>query len=47
MGSGSVDLDDLLSDEAVNRPEVFYARLRDTDPVYWNRRWKRLDPDRL
>jgi cytochrome P450 len=39
MGSGSVDLDDLLSDEAVNHPRAFYARLRATDPVYWNQRW--------
>lgn len=39
MGHGCADLDDLLSDEAVNRPEKFYARLRDVDPVYWNQRW--------
>src|ERR1700733_11945840 len=39
MGQGSADLDNLLSDEAVNRPEVFYARLRAADPVYWNQRW--------
>jgi cytochrome P450 len=39
MGQVSADLDDLLSDEAVNRPETFYARMRATDPVYWNQRW--------
>jgi cytochrome P450 len=39
MGQGAADLDDLLSDEAVNRPDAFYARLRAVDPVYWNQRW--------
>jgi cytochrome P450 len=39
MGLGAADLDDLLSDEAVNHPEAFYARLRAVDPVYWNQRW--------
>lgn len=35
----SADLDDLLSEEAVNDPFRYYRRLRETDPVYWNRRW--------
>jgi cytochrome P450 len=39
MGQDAADLDDLLSDEAVNHPERFYARLRAVDPVYWNQRW--------
>jgi cytochrome P450 len=34
------DLDDLLSNEAVNRPFSYYARLREISPVYWNARWK-------
>lgn len=34
-----MDLDDLLSDEAVNRPEVFYRTLREQDPVHFNPRW--------
>jgi cytochrome P450 len=33
------DLDDLLSDEAVNRPYEFYGRLRESDPVHFNERW--------
>jgi cytochrome P450 len=33
------DLDDLLSDEAVNRPLRYLSRLREHDPVYWNERW--------
>ncbi len=33
-------LHDLLSDEAVNHPERFYARLRGISPVLWNPRWK-------
>lgn len=32
-------LDDLLSDEAINRPFDYYRRLRDTHPVLWNARW--------
>jgi cytochrome P450 len=32
-------LDDLLSEEAVNHPAAYYARLRAEDPVYWNPRW--------
>lgn len=42
MGSPArelAELDDLLSDEAINDPFAFYARLRTVDPVYWNRRW--------
>jgi cytochrome P450 len=39
MGQDGADLDDLLSDEAVDHPERFYARLRGVDPVYWNQRW--------
>jgi cytochrome P450 len=35
----SPSLDDLLSAEAVNEPRIYYKRLRDTDPVYWNARW--------
>ncbi len=35
----SIDLDDLLSDEAIDDPMRFYARLRETAPVYWNPRW--------
>jgi cytochrome P450 len=35
----SPDLDDLLSDEAINEPRTYYKRLRETDPVYWNARW--------
>jgi cytochrome P450 len=33
------DLDDLLSDEAINRPYDFYGRLRENDPVHFNQRW--------
>jgi cytochrome P450 len=33
------DLDDLLSEEAINRPFDFYRKLRDINPVYWNERW--------
>ena len=33
------DLSDLLSDEAINRPEVYYAKLRALNPVLWNPRW--------
>lgn len=33
------DLDDLLSDVAVNDPATYYASVRDVDPVYWNQRW--------
>jgi cytochrome P450 len=35
----AIDLDDLLCSEAIDDPFTFYARLRDTDPVYWNPRW--------
>jgi cytochrome P450 len=34
------DLNDLLGDEAINRPERYYARLRAIHPVLWNPRWK-------
>src|SRR5882762_11679962 len=37
--TASPDLGDLLSSEAVNEPRIYYKRLRDTDPVYWNARW--------
>ncbi|MGZ3264328.1 MAG: cytochrome P450 [Croceibacterium sp.] len=33
------DLDDLLSDEAINSPATYYRKLRERDPVYWNQRW--------
>jgi cytochrome P450 len=33
------DLDDLLSFEAINDPQTYYARLRDVSPVLWNDRW--------
>lgn len=33
------DLNDLLSDEAVNDPISYYAKLRAVSPVYWNPRW--------
>lgn len=33
------DLDDLLCDQAINRPYDFYGRLRETDPVHFNERW--------
>jgi cytochrome P450 len=35
----AVDLDDLLSDEAVNRPFSYYPKLRQINPVYWNPKW--------
>jgi cytochrome P450 len=34
------DLDDLLSEQAVNDPDAFYRRLRDDAPVRWNGRWR-------
>lgn len=37
--TAAIDLDDLLCEEAIDRPFQFYARLRETDPVYWNPRW--------
>ncbi len=33
------ELDDLLSDEAINDPVTYYRKLRDIHPVYWNARW--------
>ncbi len=33
------DLDNLLSDEAINNPFEFYTKLRNENPVYWNERW--------
>ena len=33
------DFDDLLSDEATNRPFEYYAKVRGIHPVYWNTRW--------
>jgi len=35
----SLDIDDLLSEEAIDRPATYYARLRNESPVYWNSRW--------
>lgn len=39
LRSGTPELDDLLSAQAVSDPAAFYARVRDVDPVYWNSRW--------
>src|ERR1700733_4622398 len=36
---GGVDLDDLLCEEAIDRPASYYAKLREVHPVYWNQRW--------
>jgi cytochrome P450 len=33
-------LDDLLSDEATDDPRTYFRRLRETDPVYYNARWR-------
>jgi cytochrome P450 len=33
------DLDDLLSEQAINAPDAFFQRLRDDAPVRWNGRW--------
>jgi cytochrome P450 len=33
------DVDDLLSDTAINDPYAFYGHLRDTEPVRFNSRW--------
>ncbi|MFT3874133.1 MAG: cytochrome P450 [Nocardioides sp.] len=33
------ELDDLLSEEAIDRPASYYRKLRDVHPVYWNSRW--------
>lgn len=33
------DINDLLGDEAINHPEVYYRRLREISPVLWNPRW--------
>lgn len=33
------DLDNLLSEQAINDPDAFYRRLRDDAPVRWNGRW--------
>jgi cytochrome P450 len=33
------DLDDLLSEQAINDPDAFYRRLRDDAAVRWNGRW--------
>lgn len=35
----NIDVTDLLSDEAINHPERYYAKLRGLDPVLWNPRW--------
>jgi cytochrome P450 len=37
--AGGADLDDLLCEEAIDRPASYYAKLRETHPVYWNKRW--------
>lgn len=34
-----IELDDLLGDEAINHPERYYRKLRQINPVLWNRRW--------
>ena len=39
MSIRSAELDDLPSDEAVNRLTAYYGLLRAHDPVYWNERW--------
>ena len=39
MERSSPELDDLLSDEAVNQPFRYYERLRALGPVVWNERW--------
>jgi cytochrome P450 len=36
---GRPDLDDLLSDSAINTPATYYGDVRAVDPVYWNQRW--------
>jgi cytochrome P450 len=33
------DVDDLLSDVAINDPYAFYGHLRDSEPVHFNPRW--------
>ena len=33
------DINDLLSDEAINDPQRYFARLRSIHPVLWNPRW--------
>ena len=33
------DLDDLLSEQAINDPDTYFQRLRDDRPVRWNARW--------
>jgi hypothetical protein len=37
--AGHLDLDDLLCEEAIDRPVSYYGRLRAVSPVYWNERW--------
>jgi cytochrome P450 len=32
-------LNDLLNEEAINRPSSYYSKLRGISPVYWNPRW--------
>jgi cytochrome P450 len=39
VAEGGIDLDNLLSDEAVDHPVTYYAKVRDVHPVYWNQRW--------
>lgn len=39
LSTDTADLDDLLSEEAIDFPRQYYARLRETAPVYWNKRW--------
>ncbi|MDR0344229.1 MAG: cytochrome P450 [Nocardiopsaceae bacterium] len=40
VAAGDADLDDLLSDEAIDYPARYHARLRQADPVHWNQRWR-------
>ncbi|MGE3301723.1 MAG: cytochrome P450 [Hyphomonadaceae bacterium] len=35
----TADLDDLLSEEAIDRPISFYAKLRERGAAHWNPRW--------
>jgi len=37
--STTPDLDDLLSEQAINDPNTYFRRLREAAPVRWNPRW--------
>lgn len=39
LSPSETDLDNVLCDEAINRPSSYYTKLRNADPVYWNERW--------